>query len=191
MHTHLHANQLNKGFNAFVETMNCGRVMRRRSYVSLLLLFLYLYVHFYCSVCTFYLGKDRTRRDCQNCSEPFVGENSMKNGSFFLYVPLQRQLKNLLMDTEIHAKLTNRNLQNITQSSIISDVTSSMLYRQLIQHHHLSCNDISITWNADGVPIFKSSKYSIWPIQCMVNELPPSTVKECSAYRSVVWPQQT
>ena len=141
-------------------------------------------------MCTFYLGKDRTRRDCQNSSEPFVGENSMKNGSF-LHVPLQRQLKNLLMDTEIHAKLTNHNLENITQSSIISDVTSSMLYRQLIQHHHLSCNDISITWNADGVPIFKSSKYSIWPIQCMVNELPPSTVKECSAYRSVVWPQQT
>lgn len=33
-------------------------------------------------------------------------------------------------------------------------------------------NDFSLTWNADGVPIFKSSNYSIWPIQCMVNELP-------------------
>ena len=27
MHTHLHANQLNKGFNASVGTMNCGCVM--------------------------------------------------------------------------------------------------------------------------------------------------------------------
>ena len=119
------------------------------------------------------MGKDRTRRDCENCREPFVSENSMRSGNFFLYVPLQRQLTNLLMDPEIHSQLTNRNLQDITQSNVISDITSSMLYRQLIQHHHLSCNDISITWNADGIPIFKSSKYSIWPIQCMVNELPP------------------
>jgi hypothetical protein len=133
----------------------------------------YLQVHFYCPQCAFYLGKDRTSRDCGNCGKEFVSENSMKNGNFFLYIPLQRQLENLLMDPEMYSMLTNRNLQDITQSNVISDITSSKLYRQLIQHHHLSCNDISITWNADGIPIFKSSKYSIWPIQCMVNELPP------------------
>ena len=134
---------------------------------------LYLQVHFYCPLCTFYMGKDRTSRDCGNCGKEFVSENSMRNGNFFLYIPLQRQLTNLLMDPEIHSLLTNRNLQDITKSNVISDITSSKLYRQLIQHHHLSCNDVSITRNADGIPIFKSSKYSIWPIQCMVNELPP------------------
>ena len=34
-------------------------------------------------------------------------------------------------------------------------------------------NDFSLTWNAYGIPVFKSSRYSIWPIQCMINELPP------------------
>lgn len=48
-----------------------------------------------------------------------------------------------------------------------------MLYKQLIRKHNLSGSDITITWNTDGVPVFKSSLYSIWPIQCMVNELPP------------------
>ena len=28
MHTHLHANKLNKGFSASVATVNCGRVIR-------------------------------------------------------------------------------------------------------------------------------------------------------------------
>src|SRR5271156_6812834 len=32
---------------------------------------------------------------------------------------------------------------------------------------------ISLTFNCDGVPIFKSSSCSIWPILCTINELPP------------------
>jgi len=33
-------------------------------------------------------------------------------------------------------------------------------------------NNLSLTWNVDGVPVFKSSKYSIWPLYFIVNELP-------------------
>ena len=36
-----------------------------------------------------------------------------------------------------------------------------------------SPNDISLTWNTDGIPIFKSSNYAIWPLQASVNELHP------------------
>ena len=43
MHTHLHANQLNKGFNAFVETMNCGRVMRRKGHMFHYCCYFYIY----------------------------------------------------------------------------------------------------------------------------------------------------
>ena len=32
-------------------------------------------------------------------------------------------------------------------------------------------NNISFVLNTDGVPIFKSSKTSIWPIYLMINEL--------------------
>lgn len=32
--------------------------------------------------------------------------------------------------------------------------------------------NISLLWNVDGVPIFKSSNYSIWPLYFVVNELP-------------------
>ena len=34
-------------------------------------------------------------------------------------------------------------------------------------------SNISLTWNTDGVPVFKSSKYNIWPLYFAINELPP------------------
>ena len=33
-------------------------------------------------------------------------------------------------------------------------------------------NNVSLTWNTDGVPLFKSSSFSLWPLYFIVNELP-------------------
>ena len=35
-----------------------------------------------------------------------------------------------------------------------------------------SHNNISLTWNIDGLPVFSSSKFSLWPCYFIVNELP-------------------
>ena len=32
--------------------------------------------------------------------------------------------------------------------------------------------NLSLFWNTDGAPIFKSSNYSIWPLYFSINELP-------------------
>ena len=128
-------------------------------------------MHFYCSLCGAYLGKDKTREQCNGCGEEFVSDDCIKNGNFFLYIPLKQQLIDLLSDAKLHPFLTSRDLT--TRTIYISDISSSKLYEELVRKHNLSGNDITLTWNTDGVPVFKSSKYSIWPIQCMVNELPP------------------
>ena len=47
------------------------------------------------------------------------------------------------------------------------------MYKELITEHGLSSNDMSLTWNTDGIPVFKSSDYAIWPLQASINELPP------------------
>lgn len=54
-----------------------------------------------------------------------------------------------------------------------------------------SPQNISFTWNTDGVPVFKSSNSPLWPLYLVVNELPP---KKCfskddinDSSRIVVW----
>ena len=39
-------------------------------------------------------------------------------------------------------------------------------------------NALSIAFNCDGVLIFKSSEFGIWPLQGILNELPPKQRKE-------------
>jgi len=53
-------------------------------------------------------------------------------------------------------------------------IYDSLLYQQhMTSNGILACNNnISLTWNVDGLPLFKSSKFSLWPMYLIVNELP-------------------
>ena len=95
------------------------------------------------------------------------------NGYYFLYLPIEDQIRDLFCNEKLKNYLTNRDIGRNTQSANISDITSSVLYRELVEQHNFSSNDLSLTWNTDGVPVFKSSRFSIWPIQSSINELPP------------------
>jgi hypothetical protein len=118
------------------------------------------------------MGTSKEERHCDDCGTKFNYDESIKNCSFFLHIPLEDQLKQLLTDPTLYSYLTNRNLEELIQSDEITDVTTAKLYKNLIKYHGMSKNDFSLTWNADGIPVFKSSQYSIWPVQCMINELP-------------------
>lgn len=55
----------------------------------------------------------------------------------------------------------------------ITDVYDGVLYKELCNKGILNCKDnISFIMNTDGVPVFKSSKVSIWPVFMIINELP-------------------
>lgn len=43
---------------------------------------------------------------------------------------------------------------------------------------------LSLQINTDGVALFNSSKFSIWPVYCLINELPPKC-RYISNYRQV------
>lgn len=57
--------------------------------------------------------------------------------------------------------------------SCITDITSGNTYRRLKEEKILRDGDLTVTFNTDGSPLFKSSKSSIWPIQFTLNDLPP------------------
>jgi len=54
------------------------------------------------------------------------------------------------------------------------DIYDGSLYREMMLPNGIlnSQNNISLTWNIDGLPVFSSSKFSLWPCYLVVNELP-------------------
>lgn len=54
-----------------------------------------------------------------------------------------------------------------------TDVFEGKIYKQSKQD--IGSDSISLLVNSDGAPVFKSSKYSVWPLTCAVAELPPKT----------------
>ena len=65
---------------------------------------------------------------------------------------------------------------NHARDDIIRDIFDAREYRKHVQSGFLSEQNkanVSLTLNTDGVEIYKSSKYSLWPIWLQINELPP------------------
>lgn len=129
--------------------------------------------HFYCSSCMTSL-----EQNVKVCSNTFCLKDLSKKSSksYFLEVPVETQIKNLFKrDTFVH-NLSKRFNRIKKCEDNIEDIYDSEVYRCLVVNDGpLSQKypyNISFTLNTDGVPVFKSSKMSIWPLYMMINELP-------------------
>lgn len=93
-------------------------------------------------------------------------------GSFFVILKIRDQLSHLVHMNKrvLHESLLK--LQTAT-SDYIMDITSGAAYQRLKRDGILKEGDLTVTFNTDGSPLFKSSETSIWPIQLTLNELPP------------------
>lgn len=138
----------------------------------------HLQCHIYCPNCEYYFGDKVDGGQCVICNTTLDRNSSLKNGNFFIYFPIQMQLENLLQREDIAACLKSGkescNLENF------SDVLSGTMYQNMHKPGgplHC-CDGISLTLNCDGVPVFKSSQYSIWPLQGIINELSYNVRKE-------------
>ena len=99
-----------------------------------------------------------------------------KQKSYFLELPIKSQLESLFSRHEFRDSLKHRRTRIKEHGKNIEDVYDSEMYQKLSEDGGpLSSdmeNNISFIFNTDGVPIFKSSKMSLWPIFLMINELP-------------------
>ena len=59
---------------------------------------------------------------------------------------------------------------------LYKDILDGDYYNSLPELKNL--NNISLQFNIDGIPIFRKSKYDIWPIQCSLNEIHPNGRKK-------------
>ena len=58
---------------------------------------------------------------------------------------------------------------------VIPDMYDASLYFDWVNYNNNfleNPHNISFTWYTDGIPVFKSSKVSAWPLYLTINELP-------------------
>ena len=119
--------------------------------------------HYYCTICLRALVS--TDEICPSCPKK-------KNG-YFVQLPFLEQLKEMYKRRDFYNNLQHRFHRPMHQPHTISDIYDGTLYQAWMDNGFLSdSSNISLSWYTDGVPVFKSSKISVWPIYLSINELP-------------------
>ncbi|KAK0141862.1 hypothetical protein N1851_020460 [Merluccius polli] len=122
---------------------------------------------FYCINCESYMGPSETApKDCSSCNAEFDIERNLRVGSYFLVLSPSTQIVDIVEKSGMH--LNER--QSIPG---ISDIQCGAEYEKLKQSGQIGADDISLMWNCDGIPVFNSNNFQIWPIQCQIIELSP------------------
>lgn len=67
------------------------------------------------------------------------------------------------------------NIRERGKSNNIRDIQDGDEYTKLFKNGNCLYNtdNLSVLLNTDGVPIFKSSNTSVWPLFIAINEIPP------------------
>lgn len=119
--------------------------------------------HYYCSFCT---------RDLES-AEDICPSCPRKNNSYFVQLSFLEQLREMYKRNGFYTQLQKRFEKITDPPDIITDVYDGSLYRKWVDNGFLMNPDnISFSWYTDGVPVFKSSKISMWPLYLTINELP-------------------
>lgn len=121
--------------------------------------------HFYCPECMQYIGEVSESESCVTCKKCRISHEVtklVKTGSYFVMLDFESQLEGILQSPSLAHRVP------APHSLDVKDITQSKAYTEL----PLSQDDISVTWSTDGVPLFESSAFTIWPLQLAVNELP-------------------
>lgn len=124
--------------------------------------------HYYCGECLLKITDHCLECPNQKCKKEF---NSMKDRCFFIEVSVIKQLEKLFAEEDFRNKLVSFQKRKKTNDDI-EEMYDGEHYQHLFMSEFFSEHDISFTWNTDGVPLFKSSKTSMWPLFLTINELP-------------------
>uniref|UniRef100_A0ABD2W9C4 Transposase domain-containing protein n=1 Tax=Trichogramma kaykai TaxID=54128 RepID=A0ABD2W9C4_9HYME len=130
--------------------------------------------HGVCPDCLSYLGEfgsGQLKDKCDLC-EAEVDVQKSCNDNFFALINPSTQIKHLLETYGDHYNyVMNERTEN---DSIIEDVYDGNSYRTFRENLPEESKNkyVTMVFNTDGAPKFKSSNKSIWPIYLMVNEIP-------------------
>lgn len=143
-------------------------------------------MHHYCCnrQCAEYIGVVNDGKVfCSVCETESDISESIKFGCFFMYSPLENDLRDLF-ENGLKESMVPRSHSDDS----ITDVCDGSLHKNLPLL--MDRNNISLTWNTDGIPVFESSNYSMWPIQCTINEMAIADRKLCILVPGIWFGQQ-
>jgi len=132
-----------------------------------------LQTYIYCDSCETFIGLlDRMLKNvlCSGCGKDVISDEMLKLGCFFLLCPLGESLRHLLEVQNLGQQLLENSTCNSTDDSLLTDFTDGAEYKR--KHGAGFPASLSLTCNVDGVPVFKSSNTSMWPVFYVVNDLP-------------------
>ena len=124
-----------------------------------------VHVHYYCSVC--YDLRQSATDLCSKCTD------DSKRVLFFITFPIVAQLRKLFMREYFVNNLKYKHSRTKNNANNIEDIYDGLVYKEAEKSFLEFCLNITFTWNADGIQVFKSNSYSLWPFYLVVNELPP------------------
>lgn len=127
--------------------------------------------HKYCSYCFLHIDKN-----VDTCPNSFCARDLTCSGntSFFIEIPIVSQIREFFARPGFYELLKKRLIRRKKCEHNIEDIWDEKLYTKHTGSNGLLSNaeNISLTWNTDGIPVFKSSKFSLWPLYFIINELP-------------------
>lgn len=126
---------------------------------------IYFWIH--CDACKKYECHETGRNKffCSSCNAGW----STKINKFFIAISTVPQLRKILIenwDAIVEYQCRNK------EHGIISDVSCGFISMNIVQNNPFNLK-LTLTFNTDGVQVFKSTTKSLWPIQFICNFLPP------------------
>lgn len=107
-------------------------------------------------------------RECPKCNHAITESLRVYAGTF-VEIPLGNSLKSYLEVDKLYEQLGYPQERTKENDDAFEDVYDGTEYQKTQKGAH----DISLLWNCDELPVFKSSSYQLWPIQRSILELPP------------------
>ena len=129
--------------------------------------------HAVCPECKVYIGKFQWKKRTVKCAgcDHLVLLKDPSYRDYFVTFDISDEVQHFL---EHNAAYYDNIIRRREDNCNFTDIHDGLLYKKFVQSlpYEDRYSYMTFNFNSDGSPLFKSSKFSIWPIQMSLNELP-------------------